>query len=74
MPLTSEQGDTLTLHLSFPTPMSLALVAVERNALASDWTAIQIESNSQTERRIEQEAGKTRCESTICMDRLVVRL
>jgi hypothetical protein len=54
--------------------MSLALVAVERNALASDWTAIQIESNSQTERRIEQEAGKTRCESTICMDRLVVRL
>jgi hypothetical protein len=39
--------------------MSLALAAVERNALASDWTAIQIESNSQTEWRIEQEAGKS---------------
>ena len=59
MPLTSDQGDTLTLHLSFPTPMSLALAAVERNALASDWTAIQIESNSQTEWRVEQEAGKS---------------
>ena len=62
MPLTSDQGDTLTLHLSFPTPMSLALVAVERNALASDWTAIQIESNSQTEWRVEQEAGKSMSE------------